>query len=265
MTALAKQMRVRRTTVRNILLAAGVSLRTYNENNRRTQSRLKDKTTARLAHAKSEVIRLYQTGKSIAAIARQMRVRNTTIRNLLVIAGVSLRTQSDIMLRSWSRKKVSTESRFWSKVDKNGPIIRLELGPCWIWTASRNASGYGTFGVNRRSILAHRFSFESQYGPLPQDKPAACHKCDNPPCVRPDHLFAGTWTDNNHDKNTKGRNRWSEEAATARRVLSQSDAVHIRELYAVGNVSQDAIAQQFGVSQSTISAIVRKKFYRFRR
>ena len=99
-------------------------------------------------------------------------------------------------------------TRFFLKVDKNGPVPahRPELGPCWIWTGSKNFSGYGHMRVGDTTHTAHRISFELFVRKL-EDGEQALHQCDNPPCVNPDHLFAGTHGDNMHDKAVKGRVR----------------------------------------------------------
>ncbi len=74
--------------------------------------------------------------------------------------------------------------RFWSKVNKNGPIMKPGLGPCWPWTGSSNPKGYGGFRYGGCLVMAHRFAFTITKGPLRKGK-RACHKCDYPPCVRP--------------------------------------------------------------------------------
>ena len=93
--------------------------------------------------------------------------------------------------------------RFWSKVDKGGPIPeqRPELGPCWNWTAYCDPQGYGRFGIGSRadntrtSALAHHWSFTDAYGPIPEGKEID-HLCRNPSCVRPDHMEAVTHAEN---------------------------------------------------------------------
>lgn len=90
-----------------------------------------------------------------------------------------------------------TEERFWSRVEK-GP-------DCWVWTGPRGQRGYGQINVGGRTLRVHRVSWAMHHGD--PGELFVCHKCDNPPCVRPDHLFIGTHTDNMRDKISKGRGR----------------------------------------------------------
>lgn len=89
--------------------------------------------------------------------------------------------------------------RFWDKVDKSGE--------CWVWLSATHSQGYGLFktGHNTQNY-AHRVVWVLEYGPIPEGA-FVCHSCDNPPCVRPEHLFLGTAADNMQDMVSKGRQR----------------------------------------------------------
>lgn len=99
---------------------------------------------------------------------------------------------------------LSLVDRFWSYVDKNGPIIRPELGPCWVWTAFRHKRGYGKIMIDGKPVSAHRLAWKLETGNEPGDIDIL-HRCDNPPCVRFAHLFDGTAADNLADMVAKRR------------------------------------------------------------
>lgn len=96
------------------------------------------------------------------------------------------------------KPRPSAEERFWSYVDTTGD--------CWEWTGGQIRMGYGHFkpGGQRGTVKAHRFSWQLAFGQIP-DGLFVLHHCDNPPCVRPAHLFLGTHLDNMADKKAKGR------------------------------------------------------------
>lgn len=141
------------------------------------------------------------------------------------------------------------EKRFWAKVPH-----RPENG-CWEWAASKLPSGYGQLFAGRglRPLRAHRLSYELTYGPIPAGSMVR-HECDNPSCVRPDHLVLGTAKDNARDMITRGRYRHvsthGEKCGSAK--LSDSDVLAIR---ADKISAPTSLARKFGVTYQTIWAI----------
>lgn len=164
----------------------------------------------------------------------------------------------------------STIARFWSKVDKNGPVPEHapHLGSCWVWTAARVSKGYGSFRVAGRSAAAHRVVWLLVYGERPPDDLCVLHRCDNPACVRPNHLFTGTHKDNAEDRERKGRGNQSRGSANGaaihpetrqgelngRAKLTETQAIEIA-LRSRNGEGRLALAREFGVAPQAVWAI----------
>jgi predicted XRE-type DNA-binding protein len=126
---------------------------------------------------------------------------------------------------------------------------------CLFWPFARNSAGYGHLVLNGRDILAHRYVCEKVRGPAPSDKPMALHTCSwgHLGCVAPRHLKWGDHNENMFDMVVAARSRRGERATHVK--LTAADVLAIRA--ATG--SQEAIARRFGVTQPTISCILRGK------
>lgn len=144
------------------------------------------------------------------------------------------------------------EERFWKYVDKSGD--------CWTWTGSVAGNGYGAIRCNGKQEGAHRVAWMLAHGDIPAGL-VVRHSCDNPLCVRVDHLSLGTVAENSHDMVSRGRAprvgpkspRRGERNAAA--VLTEADVRTIRQDHATGKDTK-ALAQQFNVSAGTIRHIV---------
>ncbi len=132
----------------------------------------------------------------------------------------------------------------------------LRSDGCWTWIGANDGRrGYGSIKVNGRNMKAHRVAWELANGTTPGDL-SVCHECDNPKCVRPDHLFLGTSQDNARDMIAKGRGRspgifGSEHYASK---LSDDDVDAIRRMYAEG-ITCRSIGEKFAIGESYACSI----------
>lgn len=143
--------------------------------------------------------------------------------------------------------------RFWERVDKSGE--------CWLWTGFRDKGGYGRVGHEGRSVLAHRFAYEIAVGPIP-DGLDVLHSCDNPPCVNPAHLRAGTPSDNFADM--VSRNRW-EKPCGERHGMSKLTVESVRDIrarFSASRPSITAVGREFGVSKDTILSVILRRTWK---
>lgn len=161
-------------------------------------------------------------------------------------------------------------SRFWAKVDRSG-------GPdsCWEFQGCRDRKGYGHFAIKQKPRGAHRIAWTLVNGPIPEGM-HALHRCDNPPCCNPAHLFAGTQLDNTADMMAKGRARMIGRPANPNQPpkpghckgeqhysakVTTDAVIDIRTRFLLGE-SQSALARHFEISQSMVFKIVHRKSWK---
>ncbi len=154
----------------------------------------------------------------------------------------------------WRQEQIIDE--FLDRVDR----LESQDG-CWIWTDHLSEKGYGRLWINGKRMGAHCFSYLTFVGPLHDDKPIVCHKCDNPACVRPDHLFAGTHYDNAIDREAKGRRRKliGEKHPLAKLTAEQAEA--IRLTFQKGVTTYRKIGEAYGVNHDVVRRVVTGKTY----
>lgn len=171
------------------------------------------------------------------------------------------------MSREDSNKHQTLAERLWERVQKTSS--------CWLWFGSHNGKGYGQLHVStpeaqrgpdgrsgRKIVLAHRLSWELANGPIP-DGMEVCHNCpegDNPRCVNPAHLFLGTHNDNMKDAGFKGQMPRGVRRPTAK--LTDDLVRAIRHRYTAGGITQQALADEIGVSISQICGVVNRTSWR---
>ena len=152
------------------------------------------------------------------------------------------------------------KAKFWGRINKDGPIQPHMDSPCWIWTAGKFRKGYGSIKVSGKSLYTHRVAWVLANGPIPSGLDVL-HRCDNPACVRVDHLFLGTNADNVRDRENKGRGVTFSGEAHNMAKLTSAKVDEIRALYAAGGIKQCELAERFGVRQAAISSIVLRKIW----
>jgi hypothetical protein len=150
-------------------------------------------------------------------------------------------------------KAIPMEVRFWPKVRQGAP------DECWEWQAGRQKTGYGWFATPVGARTSQRVAAYLS-GILDRiDSPLhVLHKCDNPPCCNPAHLFTGTNQDNITDRVAKGRSKGTSQCGETNgsSKLSNLEIKQIRGLYSFAQFSQSQLARRFNIQQSQVSRIV---------
>ena len=153
----------------------------------------------------------------------------------------------------FGRYGLTSEERFWSYVDKKSN------NECWNWVGHCNKFGYGTIQINNQSILTHRFCYELFFDKISENKPCVLHKCDNPSCVNPNHLFLGTHQDNYDDMVKKGRDNKAKGDNHGMHKLTINQVKKIKKLK--NKFTHRKIATMFNIDPSVIGDIYNNKLW----
>lgn len=153
----------------------------------------------------------------------------------------------------WPADRPSALERFRSKTRRHGACIE--------WTAGVRSKKdpYGAFWINGHTVPAHVWIFEQTTG-IAAD--VVMHTCDNPRCVNPKHLKAGTVDDNNKDRAIKKRSAIGEDSGRAK--LTDEQVQSLRRRYKLGGISQAAIAQKFGICERQAWMIINHRSRKLR-
>lgn len=155
-------------------------------------------------------------------------------------------------------RKLSEEefvSRFWERTDVMGE------DDCWVWKGYIKKEGYGQVSHQGKNVLAHRVSYTISIGEIPEGL-LVLHKCDNPPCVNPKHLFIGTEADNMRDRDIKGRGNQPKGEKSGTHKLTETKVKQIRDKYSTGEFTKRELGREFGVTPENIHSIVRRETWR---
>lgn len=145
----------------------------------------------------------------------------------------------------------TSEQNFW------GFVKKADGDECWAWQSCIANNGYGLFSSKGRRQSAHRYSYELHYGPIPKGM-CVCHKCDNKPCVRPDHFFLGTHKDNAVDRQAKGRGNTLAGEQCPWTKISANDVIKAFEMRSEGNTHVE-ISAAIGVGRQMVGHILHRK------
>lgn len=153
-------------------------------------------------------------------------------------------------MNAYQQRKKSPEQRFAEKINKTDS--------CWLWTSAFGDRGYGVFwvGGTKRSVFAHRYSYELHKGGIP-DGQIVMHSCDNPACVNPDHLSTGTYKDNTQDAYRKNRRGVGSNATGSKPSMTELTAQRLKIV--LGCLPRATLAELFGISVATLKNVRRER------
>jgi hypothetical protein len=171
-----------------------------------------------------------------------------------LILGCSCRLKNSSRTPGSRLSNISITDRFWRGVIKSDDYT------CWEWIKNKNAGGYGRISISGKIISAHRLSWEIHFGPIPDDM-CVCHHCDNRSCVNPNHLFLGTYKDNNNDMVSKGRHHPCIGEKNPKAKLKETDIATIIKLNKSG-FDALTISRKYSVTSNNIRHIINGKSWK---
>lgn len=165
------------------------------------------------------------------------------------------------------KEAIPLNVKFWSKVNKNGPIPThmSHLGNCWIWIGAKTDKGYGimNFKRNKKNHVcgAHRVSWRLHNGEISPNM-CVCHKCDNRLCIRPDHLFLGTKAENTYDRDRKNRGDWTHPPYKGEDSPQSKLTEDMVKFIRTTNFSNIQLSKMFGVNRNHIWKIKNRRAWK---
>lgn len=172
-------------------------------------------------------------------------------RNTICKACTRAKRRAQLTARGGVPKDIPLAERFHARVAVGTP------GECWPWTGRRNAKGYGGFDDVKGSLVAHRVAYALANGAIP-DGASVLHKCDNPPCCNPAHLYVGDAAQNAADKVARNRQQRLRGTDNGRHVLTVASVLDIRQRCA-GGESRIAVAERYGITPAMVGRVVRRQ------
>lgn len=147
---------------------------------------------------------------------------------------------------------MGAKERLYNKINKTST--------CWNYTGYLDKDGYGNFWYEGKNKGAHRVMWEIENKTTIPEGYLICHKCDNPSCINPDHLFLGTTLDNIEDKIKKGRQPKGEDAGPSK--LTRQQVEEIKYKYDKNNISYRKLGKEYKVSYNTVHLIITGKIWK---
>lgn len=159
-------------------------------------------------------------------------------------------------------KPVDPMIRLLAKINKEGIQQPHMATRCWKWSGTKDPKGYGKILYNKKIIGAHRLSYILHISEIP-DNIYVCHKCDNPECCNPEHLIAGTQSENIQDMVNKNRQRKNYDINGENNPAAKLTAKQVLEIrnLAQQKIKRKTIAQTFGVSLALIEKIISRSVW----